>query len=177
SRPMRWPQRLRRPTPPRSTASSGRCSRNSRPWKRCAPASTRSRCGRSTPSAPRARCPFTPKRLPSCAAIAWPPRRHQDRTMTTISPPTLTPSVTNSRDALEHLSQAGLLEAMLNEAAQLRRWLKFDSDFVALAHRHQEPPAAANNGGPWTTWLMLGGRGAGKTRAGAEWLRAQALGL
>jgi phage terminase large subunit-like protein len=31
--------------------------------------------------------------------------------------------------------------------------------------------------GPWRTWLILGGRGAGKTRAGAEWIRAQALGL
>lgn len=27
---------------------------------------------------------------------------------------------------------------------------------------------------PWTTWLFLGGRGAGKTRAGAEWLHALA---
>lgn len=25
--------------------------------------------------------------------------------------------------------------------------------------------------GEWTTWLVLGGRGAGKTRAGAEWIR------
>ena len=25
--------------------------------------------------------------------------------------------------------------------------------------------------GPWTTWLILGGRGSGKTRAGAEWVR------
>lgn len=31
--------------------------------------------------------------------------------------------------------------------------------------------------GDWTCWLMLGGRGAGKTRAGAEWTRALALGL
>jgi hypothetical protein len=28
----------------------------------------------------------------------------------------------------------------------LAPWLRFDSDFIALAHRHQEPPAAANNG-------------------------------
>lgn len=28
----------------------------------------------------------------------------------------------------------------------------------------------------WTTWLMLGGRGAGKTRAGAEWVKSLALG-
>lgn len=29
----------------------------------------------------------------------------------------------------------------------------------------------------WTTWLLMGGRGAGKTRAGAEWVRARVLGL
>lgn len=34
----------------------------------------------------------------------------------------------------------------------------------ALAH--QEPAE-----GPWTVFLLLGGRGAGKTRAGAEWVR------
>jgi phage terminase large subunit-like protein len=34
------------------------------------------------------------------------------------------------------------------------------------AMSHQLPPA-----GDWTTWLLLGGRGAGKTRAGAEWVR------
>lgn len=28
----------------------------------------------------------------------------------------------------------------------------------------------------WRTWLILGGRGAGKTRAGAEWVKALALG-
>ncbi len=28
----------------------------------------------------------------------------------------------------------------------------------------------------WTIWLLLGGRGAGKTRAGSEWVRAMALG-
>jgi phage terminase large subunit-like protein len=28
----------------------------------------------------------------------------------------------------------------------------------------------------WTTWLFMGGRGAGKTRAGAEWVRGLALG-
>ena len=33
------------------------------------------------------------------------------------------------------------------------------------AHKGQTPPP-----GDWTTWLFLGGRGAGKTRAGAEWV-------
>ena len=30
--------------------------------------------------------------------------------------------------------------------------------------------------GDWTTWVILGGRGAGKTRAGAEWVRQQVEG-
>jgi phage terminase large subunit-like protein len=34
------------------------------------------------------------------------------------------------------------------------------------AHDHQKEPDSG-----WTTWLLLGGRGAGKTRAGAEWVR------
>lgn len=33
----------------------------------------------------------------------------------------------------------------------------------------QRPPE-----GDWTTWLLLGGRGSGKTRAGAEWVRSLA---
>jgi phage terminase large subunit-like protein len=37
------------------------------------------------------------------------------------------------------------------------------------AHDKQLPPP-----GDWVTWLLLGGRGAGKTRAGAEWVRGLA---
>lgn len=39
-----------------------------------------------------------------------------------------------------------------------------------LAHDHQYP----DEDGDWTTWLLIGGRGAGKTRAGAEWIRSRA---
>ena len=46
-----------------------------------------------------------------------------------------------------------------------------------FAHEHQRPPDVAPNGEPWLAWLLIGGRGAGKTRAGAEWIRAQALGI
>ena len=28
----------------------------------------------------------------------------------------------------------------------------------------------------WTRWLIMGGRGAGKTRAGAEWVKAKVAG-
>ncbi len=51
----------------------------------------------------------------------------------------------------------------------------FMRDFVMRAHDHQLPPERANSGADWTTWLVLGGRGAGKTRAGAEWVRNLAL--
>lgn len=57
---------------------------------------------------------------------------------------------------------------MLMEIPDLLLWTRLHDDFIPLAHAHQEPPAFANSGVPWTTWLMLGGRGAGKTRLGAE---------
>jgi len=37
---------------------------------------------------------------------------------------------------------------------------------------HQMPPE-----GDWRTWVILGGRGAGKTRAGAEWVRGRVEGV
>ncbi|MFW2587561.1 DNA-packaging protein [Sagittula sp. SSi028] len=43
--------------------------------------------------------------------------------------------------------------------------------FEFWAHPHQLPPE-----GDWRSWVILGGRGAGKTRAGAEWVRAQVEG-
>ncbi|WP_306130587.1 glycoside hydrolase TIM-barrel-like domain-containing protein [Roseovarius sp. MMSF_3350] len=43
--------------------------------------------------------------------------------------------------------------------------------FEFWAMDHQRPPE-----GDWRAWVILGGRGAGKTRAGAEWVRAQVEG-
>ncbi|MBB4209070.1 phage terminase large subunit-like protein [Rhodobaca bogoriensis DSM 18756] len=43
--------------------------------------------------------------------------------------------------------------------------------FEFWAAPHQLPPE-----GDWRSWVCLGGRGAGKTRAGAEWVRAQVEG-
>ncbi|MBN9310701.1 MAG: DNA-packaging protein [Devosia sp.] len=42
----------------------------------------------------------------------------------------------------------------------------FRQHWRLLGRRSQKPPA-----GDWTTWLLIGGRGSGKTRAGAEWVR------
>lgn len=47
--------------------------------------------------------------------------------------------------------------------------LPFLFEFWALDH--QMPPAGA-----WRTWVVMGGRGAGKTRAGAEWVRSMVEG-
>lgn len=43
--------------------------------------------------------------------------------------------------------------------------------FEFWALEHQLPPK-----GDWRTWVILGGRGAGKTRAGAEWVRSMVEG-
>ncbi len=56
------------------------------------------------------------------------------------------------------LARASMLEASDVE--------NFKTCWALWAHQMQRPPE-----GDWTTWLMLGGRGAGKTRAGAEWVR------
>jgi phage terminase large subunit-like protein len=69
------------------------------------------------------------------------------------------------------LSAAGLTETFL-PTLDLQTQLRLHHDFACFAHRHQEHGEVGNNGAPWTTWLMLGGRGAGKTRSGAEWVRA-----
>jgi phage terminase large subunit-like protein len=86
------------------------------------------------------------------------------------------PFVMRLRDALEPFSRPGEDLPGLLKDLRLPVLNRLTRDFATLAHAHQEPPAFANNGGPWTTWLMLAGRGAGKTRAGAEWVRAQAAG-
>ncbi len=57
--------------------------------------------------------------------------------------------------------------ASLSENALLA--LPWMFEFWALPH--QLPPDGA-----WKTWVIMGGRGAGKTRAGAEWVRAQVEG-
>jgi phage terminase large subunit-like protein len=44
-------------------------------------------------------------------------------------------------------------------------------DWPLWARPSQRPPATTPTGSPWRTWLFIGGRGAGKTRAGAEWVR------
>ena len=51
---------------------------------------------------------------------------------------------------------------------------RFFGDWEPFSHPHQRPPLRAANGEPWTTWLLIGGRGAGKTFAGAQWVKQMA---
>ena len=73
-------------------------------------------------------------------------------------------------------SAAGTLRRDLNELGpeHLAEILKF---WPLWARDNQMPPAATPAGTPWRVWLFMGGRGAGKTRSGAEWVRAKALSL
>jgi phage terminase large subunit-like protein len=81
------------------------------------------------------------------------------------------------RAAFTRLSTRGLQATTQFVATQRPHWNNhFWSDFPAFAHDHQLVPQRANSGADWTTWLILGGRGAGKTRAGAQWVRDVALG-
>jgi phage terminase large subunit-like protein len=50
----------------------------------------------------------------------------------------------------------------------LDEWWALDNYWEFWARPEQLPPP-----GDWTTWLYMAGRGAGKTRSGAEWIRAR----
>jgi phage terminase large subunit-like protein len=52
-----------------------------------------------------------------------------------------------------------------------------EASWALGAREDQLPPTLARNGTPWTIWLVLGGRGAGKTRTGAEWIKGLVHGL
>ena len=62
--------------------------------------------------------------------------------------------------------QQEFLNSLDREAVLALPWL---FEFWALPH--QLPPE-----GDWRSWIVMGGRGAGKTRAGSEWVRAEVEG-
>ncbi len=45
-----------------------------------------------------------------------------------------------------------------------------EGDFEIFHHQGQLPPCFTENGDEWRSWLIIAGRGYGKTRAGAEWV-------
>ena len=88
-----------------------------------------------------------------------------DTTSATTPPGSMLKSIDASRD----LAALVKLRELKKKTPEEQR--TFLANFREEARADQLPPD-----GDWTTWLMLGGRGAGKTRAGAEWVRARVLG-
>lgn len=65
------------------------------------------------------------------------------------------------------------LETLESLAYDWQIWAR-DDQLPPRELNHDDPDSEPSN---WHIWLLLGGRGAGKTRAGAEWIRAMALGM
>jgi phage terminase large subunit-like protein len=83
---------------------------------------------------------------------------------------TSTPPVPKSDAEWLACADAAVQEGFLNDLPdEVLCALPYLFEFWALPH--QLPP-----GGDWRAWVALGGRGAGKTRAGAEWVRTQVEG-
>ena len=89
------------------------------------------------------------------------PRRKVASPISTLTPP----DTTSGAAFLASVSVARQNEFLESLTAAELRALPYMFEFWALPH--QLPPQ-----GDWRSWVILGGRGAGKTRAGAEWVRA-----
>jgi len=66
------------------------------------------------------------------------------------------------------LSLADMLDLPAEDLAErLGLWPTLGNLWAFTGRDEQQPPP-----GDWRTWLIMGGRGSGKTRAGAEWVHA-----
>ncbi len=67
-----------------------------------------------------------------------------------------------------NLSLADMLDLPAEDLAErLALWPSLGNLWAFTGRDEQQPPP-----GDWRTWLIMGGRGSGKTRAGAEWVHA-----
>ncbi len=72
-------------------------------------------------------------------------------------------------EKLAGLSEEDLATALSDFSENELQDLLYDWEF--WARPNQQPPK-----GDWFCWLVLAGRGFGKTRMGAEWIKSQVLG-
>ncbi len=72
----------------------------------------------------------------------------------------------SSLTTLSEQQRAELLESLTDETKAALRY-----HWPFWARPEQLEPGPLPNGDPWTYWLIKAGRGFGKTRAGAEWVR------
>ena len=88
----------------------------------------------------------------------------------TITPSILTRPDLRSGAAWIASAEPAVQDAFLNELSE-GELLALPYLFEFWALDHQMPPE-----GDWRSWVIMGGRGAGKTRAGAEWVRSMVEG-
>lgn len=100
------------------------------------------------------------------------PSYRNSKVLTPPAVPPWTSALQEMKSPAEFLASAPpatvteFLDGLSDAALAALPWL-----FEFWAAPHQLPPDGA-----WRSWVCLGGRGAGKTRAGAEWVRAQVEG-
>ena len=89
----------------------------------------------------------------------------------------MTPSVKRLRTNLWDCTGNSTAErlALMQARLNLREVRGLNRDWRMWGREAKQLPPNEDETG-WRSWLILGGRGAGKTRAGAEWVKAQALG-
>ena len=85
-------------------------------------------------------------------------------------------SVTRLRAAWKDCWESSRFDAACR-LIRTEEWRRLGADWPVWARDAQLPPGLLEGQAAWSTWVLLGGRGAGKTRAGAEWVRALALGV
>jgi phage terminase large subunit-like protein len=87
-----------------------------------------------------------------------------------------TASASNLLAALSSCGSGASVDEVYEALGSLthRELLRLEYDWQVWARDDQLPPLDSPGGRAWRTWLILGGRGSGKTRAGAEWTRLQA---
>lgn len=99
-----------------------------------------------------------------------PPTAAPSRPALPATASTRTPPSTRLSRWLSALSGLGELAAFLRQLRpEMRTFLKHF--WPMTARPDQRPPP-----GDWSVWLVMGGRGAGKTRTGAEWVRGLVFG-
>jgi len=72
-------------------------------------------------------------------------------------------------DTAEPAERIPMDDPLVHFADERGLWNPLGGLWSFYGRLEQQPPA-----GDWRTWLILGGRGSGKTRAGAEWIHALA---
>jgi phage terminase large subunit-like protein len=78
---------------------------------------------------------------------------------------------TELRNALLLCAAKRRLKQTLDRLDHNDLWF-IEGDWPTWAHAAQLPPGGHKALQDWSSWLILGGRGSGKTRAGAEWVRS-----